>query len=145
KQRQRGGNTMFGTHSAAHFHGPEAEDDTPPWLRREWHGPRFFGMHRGRGLFGRRGPFGPGGPFGRGHHFDPDGPGGPGRRFFGRGDLKFALLELLRERPMHGYEMMKALEERSGGFYVPSPGSIYPTLQMLEDRGLVSANEVEGK
>jgi len=46
---------------------------------------------------------------------------------------------------MHGYEMMKALEEKSGGFYAPSPGSIYPTLQMLEDRGLVSVQEVEGK
>jgi DNA-binding PadR family transcriptional regulator len=46
---------------------------------------------------------------------------------------------------MHGYEMMKALEERSHGFYTPSAGSIYPTLQMLEDRGLVSVAEVEGK
>ena len=46
---------------------------------------------------------------------------------------------------MHGYEMMKALEEKSGGFYAPSPGSIYPTLQMLEDRGLVTVEEVEGK
>src|SRR5947199_10647554 len=59
--------------------------------------------------------------------------------------MKFALLELLQERPMHGYEMMKALEEKSGGFYTPSPGSIYPTLQMLEDGGLVTSNEVEGK
>jgi DNA-binding PadR family transcriptional regulator len=67
------------------------------------------------------------------------------RRLFGRGDMKFVLLELLRERPMHGYEMMKALEERSGGFYTPSPGSIYPTLQMLEDRGYVSVKDVEGK
>jgi DNA-binding PadR family transcriptional regulator len=67
------------------------------------------------------------------------------RRFFGRGDMKFVLLELLRERPMHGYEMMKALEERSGGFYTPSPGSIYPTLQMLEDRGYVNVKDVEGK
>jgi DNA-binding PadR family transcriptional regulator len=59
--------------------------------------------------------------------------------------MKFALLELLQERPMYGYEMMKALEERSGGFYTPSPGSIYPTLQMLEDRGLVSVRDAEGK
>src|SRR6266852_3133281 len=75
----------------------------------------------------------------------PCGSGGEGGRFFGRGDVKFALLELLRERPMHGYEMMKALEEKSGGFYRPSPGSVYPTLQMLEDGGLVTSNEVEGK
>jgi len=46
---------------------------------------------------------------------------------------------------MHGYEMMKALEEKSGGFYAPSAGSIYPTLQMLEDRGLITGNEAEGK
>ena len=94
--------------------------------------PRFFEMRRGRG------PFGPGGPFG------PEGQG-EGRRFFGRGDVKFALLDLLQERPMHGYEMIKALEERSGGFYAPSAGSIYPTLQLLEDRSFVTVNETEGK
>ncbi len=103
---------------------------TPPWLSEEWRRPHFFGMHRGRGPFGPRGPFGFGGEKGR---------------FFGRGDMKFALLELLLERPMHGYEMIKALEEKAGGFYTPSPGSIYPTLQMLEDSNLVTANEVEGK
>ncbi len=103
---------------------------TPPWLQEEWQGPQFFGMRKGRG------PFGHGGPFG---------PGGEGGRFFGRGDIKFVLLELLQERPMHGYEMMKALEEKTGGFYTPSPGSIYPTLQMLEDGGMVTSAEVEGK
>lgn len=115
----------------------------PPWRRHEghgfWHGPRFFGMRMGRGFFGSRGPFGPGGPFG------PEGPFGGGQRFFGRGDVKYALLELLQERPMHGYEMMKALEERSGGFYVASAGTIYPTLQMLEDRGLITSSQAEGK
>lgn len=59
--------------------------------------------------------------------------------------MKYALLGLLRERPMYGYEMIKALEEKSGGFYTPSPGSIYPTLQMLEERGFVTSEEVEGK
>jgi DNA-binding PadR family transcriptional regulator len=59
--------------------------------------------------------------------------------------MKFALLALLQERPMHGYEMIKALEEKSGGFYVPSAGSVYPTLQLLEDRGFVTVAEVEGK
>lgn len=118
---------------------------TPPWMRHEHHGhrfgprgPRFFGMRMGRRFFGPHGPFGQHGPFG------PEGPF-EGRRFFGRGDLKYALLELLSDRPMHGYEMMKALEERSHGFYVPSPGSIYPTLQMLEDRGLVTVTEADGK
>jgi DNA-binding PadR family transcriptional regulator len=108
-----------------------------PWGR-GWQGPRFFNMRR-------RGPFGPGGPFGgpRGP-FGPQGPG-EGHRFFGRGDVKYALLELLRERPMHGYEMIKALEEKSGGFYTPSAGTIYPTLQMLEDRSFVTVSETEGK
>jgi len=64
---------------------------------------------------------------------------------FERGGLKYALLELLQERPKHGYEMMKELEERMGGFYAPSAGAIYPTLQLLEDRGWVSVETVEGK
>lgn len=64
---------------------------------------------------------------------------------FERGGLKYALLELLQERPKHGYEMMKELEERMGGFYAPSAGAIYPTLQLLEDRGWVNVETVEGK
>jgi hypothetical protein len=64
---------------------------------------------------------------------------------FGRGDLKYALLGLLQEHPKHGYEMIKDLENRSGGFYSPSAGAIYPTLQLLEDRGWVSVEVVEGK
>src|SRR5712691_1535453 len=134
----------FGPHFAFEFQGGRGDgnDWTPPWLRHEHGhrhhhhehgGPRFFARRFGRGIFGPGGPFGPEGPFSE------------GRRFFGRGDMKYALLELLQERPMHGYEMMKALEERSSGFYVPSAGSIYPTLQMLEDRGLVTVVEAEGK
>lgn len=160
---------MFGRRFAYHYQGAGDEGWTPPWLHREgeWqgregregyqgHGPRGFGfgMRGGRGSFGHRGPFGFGGgprffgmhrgrgPFGQ---RGPFGPGSEGPRFFGRGDMKFALLGLLQERPMYGYEMMKALEERSAGFYAPSPGSIYPTLQMLEDRGFVSVKDVEGK
>ena len=71
--------------------------------------------------------------------------GGPGRRYFGRGNVKFALLELLAGEPMHGYQMMKALEERSDGRYTPSAGSIYPTLQMMEDRGWIDPEEEGGK
>ena len=63
----------------------------------------------------------------------------------GRGDLKYVLLTLLRERPMHGYEMMKQLEEQASGFYQPSAGAIYPTLQLLEDRGWVTSETVDGK
>jgi DNA-binding PadR family transcriptional regulator len=62
-----------------------------------------------------------------------------------RGDIKFALLELLAERPRHGYELIKELENRYGGFYRPSPGTVYPTLQLLEDEGHVTSEVVEGK
>ncbi len=118
------------------FQFSSGESDWEPWLHHHGQnrfGPHFFSMRR-------RGFFGPGGPFGPEGHFGPE-----GGRFFGRGDVKFALLDLLQERPMHGYEMMKALEERSGGFYAPSAGSIYPTLQMLEDRELVTVQEENGK
>jgi DNA-binding PadR family transcriptional regulator len=70
---------------------------------------------------------------------------GPRGRRFDRGDVKYVLMDLLREGPRHGYDMIKELEKRSGGFYSPSPGSIYPTLQMLEDQGLVSSTTVDGK
>jgi len=66
-------------------------------------------------------------------------------RFFERGDLKYVILDLLKDRPSHGYEVIRALEERSHGFYSPSAGSVYPTLQLLEDMGYVSSAEQEGK
>jgi DNA-binding PadR family transcriptional regulator len=66
-------------------------------------------------------------------------------RLFERGDLKFVILRLISERPMHGYDVMKALKEESGGYYQPSPGSVYPTLQMLEDEGYVVSEEKDGK
>ncbi|MFI5980861.1 PadR family transcriptional regulator [Streptomyces sp. NPDC098789] len=93
---------------------------------------------------GRRaafGPFGPpfGGPFGgRG------GRGGPHRRAR-RGDVRASILALLADRPMHGYEMIQEIGERSGGAWKPSPGSVYPTLQMLEDEGLISSASEGGK
>jgi DNA-binding PadR family transcriptional regulator len=65
--------------------------------------------------------------------------------FFERGALKFIILDLLKEKPRHGYDIIRALEERSGGYYSPSPGTIYPTLQVLEDMGLVQAKEEDGK
>jgi DNA-binding PadR family transcriptional regulator len=55
------------------------------------------------------------------------------------------LLRLIAEKPMHGYDLIRDLEERSGGMWRPSPGSIYPTLQMLEDEGLVKSEEQDGK
>jgi DNA-binding PadR family transcriptional regulator len=74
---------------------------------------------------------------GRGH--------GRGRHRVRRGDVRSAVLALLDDRPMHGYEMIQELEERTGGRWTPSAGSIYPTLQLVEDEGLVTAEEVEGR
>jgi DNA-binding PadR family transcriptional regulator len=87
-----------------------------------------------------RPPFGPG-AFGRGFPFGPSFPGG-GRRA-GRGDIRAAILALLAEQPMHGYQIIQELSERSGGAWRPSPGSVYPTLQQLEDEGLVRAVQTE--
>lgn len=107
--------------------------------------------HRG----GEFGPgFGPGPGFGFGAGFGPGfgfGPGarggrrGPGGRGRGRrGDVRAAILSLLTERPMHGYEMIQEIAQRSNDLWKPSPGSIYPTLQLLEDEGLITATETEG-
>jgi len=90
-------------------------------------------------------------PFGRfgrrwgGGGFGGFGPGGPGERFFGRGDLKYVILDLLKDQPRHGYDIIRALEDRMRGHYRPSPGSVYPTLQMLEDLGYVTSSQQEGK
>jgi DNA-binding PadR family transcriptional regulator len=92
--------------------------------------PRHAGVHR-RDEFARS----RGSRYGRGR-------GGSRAR---RGDVRAAALGLLAERPMHGYEMIKEIEERTGGAWTPSAGSIYPTLQMLEDEGLVSSQEIDGK
>lgn len=68
--------------------------------------------------------------------------GGPRAR---RGDVRVAVLALLADGPMHGYQIIQELEQRSGGVWRPSPGSIYPTLQLLSDEGLVTSEEVGGK
>ena len=95
--------------------------------RRSWTGfdadfSAFFG---GFGGPKRRGPFG-------------------GGRMFEQGDLKLVILNLLDEKPRHGYEIIKDLEERSGGRYTPSAGAVYPTLTMLEDLGYAVATPEEG-
>jgi DNA-binding PadR family transcriptional regulator len=59
--------------------------------------------------------------------------------------MKYVILKLLKDKPRHGYEVMKELEEQMHGCYSPSPGTVYPTLQWLEDEGLVAAKDVEGK
>jgi len=100
--------------------------------------PRTRGGGRGRSR-GRQGGFGPG--FGPGFGSPMFGRG-PKR---GRGDVRAAILALLAEEPMHGYQIITELAERSGGAWRPSPGSVYPTLQALEDQGLVTADKDEGR
>lgn len=94
------------------------------------------------------GGHGPHGPHHHGHHahrseeFGPRGGRGEGRGGRARrGEARILLLDALRDGPKHGYEIIKALEERSSGRYVPSPGTVYPTLQLLEDVGLVTATQ----
>ncbi|HEX6331200.1 MAG TPA: PadR family transcriptional regulator [Actinomycetota bacterium] len=85
------------------------------------------------------------GPWGR--HFERavfGGPWGGGRRAR-RGDVRAGILTLLADEPKHGYDLIRNLEERSGGRWRPSPGSVYPTLQLLEDEGLVAGDERDGK
>ncbi len=66
------------------------------------------------------------------------------RRMFGQGELRLALLALVRDEPRHGYELIKAIEELTGGEYAPSPGAVYPTLQMLEDEGMIAEAKADG-
>jgi DNA-binding PadR family transcriptional regulator len=72
---------------------------------------------------------------------------GPRRRrpMFESGEVKFVVLRLLREKPMHGYEVMRALEQKMSGCYTPSAGTVYPTLQLLEDEGYVRSDDSSGK
>ena len=103
-------------------------------------GPRGGGRSRGRGPGGHRG-----GPFGRGDEMFRGGfP--RGRRRLRRGDVRAAVLVLLDEAPRNGYQMIQELSERSDGAWRPSPGSVYPILQQLEDEGLVEiSSTVSGK
>jgi len=117
-----------------------------PFGRFDPDGSRFDGPRRsGRGPRGDGPPFGPpfggpgfgGPPFGRGR--------GPGRGRVRRGQIRTALLGLLEDEPMHGYEMIRQIDDRSGGRWKPSPGAVYPTLQQLADEGLVTVVEEDGK
>ena len=127
---------------------------------------RFGGRGRGRGPEGE----GPGdGPFpgpwgaegapdedprghgrrghgpGRGRGFGPGGPGGRGRSRRSRGDVRLAILALLREESKHGYQIIQEIAERSGGSWKPSPGSVYPTVAQLADEGLVHSEKESGR
>jgi DNA-binding PadR family transcriptional regulator len=97
---------------------------------RNWADLGALGRHRGSG-------------FGGGPGFGPTGVR-RGRRA-GRGDIRAAIMALLAEEPMHGYQIITEITDRSGGVWRPSPGSVYPTLQALEDQGLVSAATADGR
>lgn len=79
----------------------------------------------------------------------PEGERGRHRRqrqqMFESGEVKYVILRLLKEKPRHGYEIIKVLEEKMGGWYTPSAGTVYPTLQLLEDQGYVRVVESDGK
>jgi DNA-binding PadR family transcriptional regulator len=105
--------------------GRDAEPGRRPGPWGEQHRPH--GQREGRG--------GRGGPVGRGR----------GRGRAQRGDIRTAILLLLADQPMHGYQLMQAMSDRTGGAWHPSPGAIYPTIAQLEDEGLVTTKEEGGR
>jgi DNA-binding PadR family transcriptional regulator len=149
--------------------GPGEDTDEPgeggwggPWggnwstgfTGKDWAG--FFGGPRGGwwpggpgGPGGRRGWGGPGGPGGRGPGGrgpgGPGGHGGPRRPKASRGDVRATILALLTEGPRTGYQIMSDIEERSQGAWRPSPGAVYPALQLLADEGLIIGDEAGGR
>lgn len=128
--------TKFKNRHAHHgHHGPDA-----------WHHDHLTDPD----AMARYGPppgFGPPSGFGPPPGFGPPWMRGRGGRSGGRprGDIRSAILVLLGEQPRHGYDLIKAIEERSEGFWTPSAGSIYPTLQALEDEGLITIESIEGR
>ena len=102
----------------------------------------LMAMRGGRGWQGAWGPFN--------FDFDSDGWGGGGRRgrrtrrMFESGELRLVLLKLIADEPRHGYDLIRAIEELTGGEYAPSPGIIYPTLTLLQDMGLIDEAPGEG-
>jgi len=97
-------------------------------------------MHRGGRGFGHG--FGHG--FGGGRRGGGRGERGERRRMFDGGELRLVLLKLIADEPRHGYDLIRQIEELTGGSYAPSPGVIYPTLTMLDDMGLIEAQQSEG-
>jgi DNA-binding PadR family transcriptional regulator len=135
---------MLGRMSARSGGPHDTPDDMP---EDEPHGGHRHGPRRGR----RRGFRGPGfgGPGFGGFPFDPrmGFPPGPRRRGrkAARGDIRAAVLALLAEQPLHGYQIIQEIAERTGGVWRPSPGSVYPTLAQLEDEGLVRTEQSDGR
>jgi DNA-binding PadR family transcriptional regulator len=125
RERHRGHHHPGGWHGQAHGHPHHEEDERGPG-NMHGHGGPGPGGH-GPGGFGR----------GRGHGHGGGRSGGRAKR----GALRYVLLDTLRDGPKHGYEIIKAFEERTQGQYGPSPGTVYPTLQYLEELGLVRADQ----
>ncbi len=127
-----------------HDHGgPEGHDSAggPPWAR----GRAGFGRGPGGGFGPGFGGPGFGGPGFVGPGFGGRGGRGRGGGRAGRGDVRASVLALLAEQPRHGYEIITEIIERSGGAWKPSPGSVYPVLQQLQDEGLVRPEEADGR
>ena len=110
-------------------------------------GPREGPTAGGRGFGANFGPDGFRFEFGAPGHGgwggDGDRPRGR-RRMFGSGELRLVLLKLIADEPRHGYDLIRAIEEKTGGRYAPSPGVVYPTLTMLQDMGLIEEQAAEG-
>ena len=113
----------------AHCHNRGSEGCNP--RRARWGGPSGWGFENFGDLWGSTAHGGPRRPR-------------QGGRMFEQGDLKLVILRLLEEKPRHGYEIIKELEGRFGGAYSPSPGTVYPTLTMLEDLGFARVVPEEG-
>ena len=132
-------------HEHEHHHHRNADTESGPR-----HESRHFfgGRHRegcggGKHFRGREGEFGARGRGGR-HWGGGRFGGGFAARVFEGGDLKIVLLQLIAQKPSHGYELMKAIEEKLNGAYSPSPGLIYPTLTLLEEMGYATVSTSEG-
>jgi hypothetical protein len=121
---------MFGFHKRHHGEG-----------HHDWHAMR--GRH-GRFGGGFGGSFGDVFEEGFGGFGGGRGGGRGRRRIFDGAELRLVLLALIGEQPRHGYDLIKAVEERSGGAYAPSPGVVYPTITMLEDMGQIAEQAAEG-
>jgi DNA-binding PadR family transcriptional regulator len=124
-----------------HNHHHDRSHGCGPRGRFEFNVPEaLFAMRGGRGWQGGWGPF----------NFDFDSDDGGGRRgrrskrMFESGELRLVLLKLIADEPRHGYDLIRAIEETTGGEYAPSPGVIYPTLTLLQDMGLIEETPGEG-
>jgi DNA-binding PadR family transcriptional regulator len=111
----------------------------------------MFGHHYQGRRHDRHHDCSPGGRWGRGSRSDDESGfgrggffGGRGGRMFGHGDLRLVLLSLIAEKPRHGYDLIRAIEEKFGGAYAPSPGAVYPTLTLLEEQDHIVAETQSG-